>query len=512
MRLTIRLNEFESIFDQPLESIIIGRISPGKVAPDLDLSPDLTVSRPHARLFQENGTWWLEDLGSAHGTQLCGGEIRGLGPQRIRPGDTFQCGATLLRPHLDPVTKPIETVKLPPKPVTAIQDEAALRLGKVLPSLLREVNESELDEHLRQLVERTEELIPSVRRVALLLKAGEGDSLLLAAFHGLSGPVVSETLARQAISTGESLLYKGEEDFEQPTLPGASLARYAIASAILAPLISQGEAVGVLYADNGEPGATTDANPFTEEDLGLLEVLANHMASALVNRRLREALRRETTVKENLLRQFSPQFRDHLLNPGGVKISGERSEVTILASDIRGFSALTRNMEPTAIVELLNDYISKLTPIIWQYEGAIDKYIGDGILAVFGSPAKDPQQHEHALRAALEMQAEMARVNAARRKAGKITCEIGIGVHCGQVLHGFIGAVDQVNLTIIGDPVNRASRYCDGAAGGEVMMSPQVYQWVWKEVQTAPAQIHAKHGETFPAFRLLAFNDAKSGS
>jgi adenylate cyclase len=178
-------------------------------------------------------------------------------------------------------------------------------------------------------------------------------------------------------------------------------------------------------------------------------------------------------------------------------------------SDIRGFESLTRHMEPVAVIEMLNDYFSRLSPIIWAHNGSIDKYIGDAILAVFGSPNKDPKQHENALRAALEMQADMARSNEARAKKGKVTCEIGIGVHCGEALHGFMGVLDQFSLTVIGDAVNRAGRYCDGAKPGEIMLSPQVYQWVWKNVEAAPSQLITKHGEILPAYRLVGFGDPR---
>jgi adenylate cyclase len=160
-------------------------------------------------------------------------------------------------------------------------------------------------------------------------------------------------------------------------------------------------------------------------------------------------------------------------------------------------------MKPIDVVELLNDYFNRLTPIIMAHNGTIDKYIGDAILAVFGSPKADPDQHINALRAALDMQSEMRKSNRARSAKGKATCEIGIGVHCGEVLHGNIGAVDQVSYTVIGDAVNRATRYGDCAAGSEILLSPQVYQWVWKQVEVESTVIDTKHEGALPAFRLL---------
>lgn len=585
MRLAIRFRDWDSTFEDDALSLVIGRPKAGNSPPDVDLSPDRTVSRPHARLFWQGGDWYLEDLGSTHGTQLNGREIREEGAQRLKAGDSFQCGETMLRPEAQaqpdselaeippplvaaiarttPISVPSPPVAPNPRnesdsdspdedaeflsatrnkpkardannpqreaPAVAIvsnssvasdssiefclsavgesqfpplEDGAARQLGNLYDILLRCGSTLDLDDLLRDLIARLVSVIPAAKRGALLLHSRETDALLLAGFYGSSRPAVSETLARRAMQQKEAFLWRGlaEEDGEAA---GGSIARFAITSALIAPLIWRDEAMGVLCIDSPE------GTVFSQSELSVLMFVAHHIALALANRRLSEDLRRETNVTANLLRQFSPQYRDQLLHPAGLQLSGERGEVTILVSDIRGFESLTRHMEPIAVVEMLNDYFSRLSPIIWEHNGSIDKYIGDAILAVFGSPKKDDKQHENALKAALEMQAEMTRSNAARARKGKVTCEIGIGVHCGVALHGFMGVLDQLSLTVIGDAVNRASRYCDGAQGGEIIMSPQVYQWVWKDVQATSTSLTTKHGESIAAFRLLCFGDSR---
>ncbi|MGA8757549.1 MAG: adenylate/guanylate cyclase domain-containing protein [Stellaceae bacterium] len=103
---------------------------------------------------------------------------------------------------------------------------------------------------------------------------------------------------------------------------------------------------------------------------------------------------------------------------------------------------------------------------------AVDKITGDGILAVFGSPEPDAQRHEKAVRAALAMQAAMSEISEERRRRRQVTCTIGIKVHCGEVLHGFVGSKDRMELTIIGEAANWTDRYCSGAGGGEILLSP----------------------------------------
>ena len=180
-----------------------------------------------------------------------------------------------------------------------------------------------------------------------------------------------------------------------------------------------------------------------------------------------------------------------LRQEGRLRLGGQRSEVTILCSDVRSFTNLAKDMDPDDVVDMLNAYFARLIPVIFAHHGTVDKYVGDSILAVFGSPEPDTQHHEHAIQAAVGRQAVMREVNAERTARSLITCGIGIGVHCGQVVHGFIG-----------DAVNLAARYCDGAPPGEVLLSPEVHAHVWRVVQAEPTTIATKHGGDLQAYRI----------
>lgn len=196
-----------------------------------------------------------------------------------------------------------------------------------------------------------------------------------------------------------------------------------------------------------------------------------------------------------------------LKHRGNLRLGGERSEVTILNSDIRGFTKLTENMEPDDIVEMLNEYFAVMVPIIFAHQGTVDKFIGDAILAVFGSPEPDDKQHEHAVRAAMEMQTAVAKVNERRLARGVPCAKPGVGIHCGEVVHGFVGTSDRMEFTVIGDAVNKASRYCAGAAGGEVVISPEMHERVWRIVQIEPTTVETKHEGNFLAYRVKGVKD-----
>src|SRR5260370_36503609 len=197
-------------------------------------------------------------------------------------------------------------------------------------------------------------------------------------------------------------------------------------------------------------------------------------------------VRRSAALLNRLLTNFSPKIRDALLSRaahGRVRLGGERSEVVLLASDIRGFTLLTSGMDTDDVMDLLNDYMSALVEAIFKHDGTVDKITGDGVLAVFGSPEPDSLRHEKAVRAALAMQSAMTEVSDNRRRRGQRICTIGIGVHCGEVLHGFIGSNDRMELTIIGEAANWTARHCEGAAGGEIPIRPAFDPHLWRHIE-----------------------------
>jgi adenylate cyclase len=219
---------------------------------------------------------------------------------------------------------------------------------------------------------------------------------------------------------------------------------------------------------------------------------------------LREHLRKESNIKSHLLRQFSPKVADKLLaHKGGVRLGGRRNEVTILNSDIRGFTNLARDMEPDEVVEILNEYWRVVVPVIFAHNGTIDKFMGDALLAVFGSPEPDPNQQQNGVRAALEMQTAIANLNETRKAAKLACCDFGIGIHCGQAVHGFVGTNDRMEFTVIGDAVNRTQRYCAAAAAHEILISPEVQKRVGGLVETELTKIQTKHEGELAAYRVL---------
>jgi adenylate cyclase len=376
-------------------------------------------------------------------------------------------------------------------------ERSARRLALLYELPLHLGAEFNLSDLLDMVVRKTMESVQIADRVALMVRDRATGSLLLRAHQPPGSPGVSLTLAERTMRERQGFVWtrSGGEITASLSVSGSVAGMYA-------PLLWRGEAVGVICVDGCE-----DRSAFTEDDLRLLLAIGHHAAMAIANHQLQEDLRERSTTLERMLTNFSPRIRHKLLEKskhGRLSLGGEKSEVTVLFSDIRGFTAMSAAMAAEEVVEMLNDYFAVLVSALFRFDGTVDKFVGDSILAVFGSPEADLNQYQHAVHAAMEMQAQMAALNKSRSASGRPTCEIGIGVHCGTVLHGFIGSSDRMEFTVVGDPVNRAARYCAGARAGEVLISPDVHQHVWRDVDVEPRTITTKHEGDFPAFRLKA--------
>jgi adenylate cyclase len=179
-------------------------------------------------------------------------------------------------------------------------------------------------------------------------------------------------------------------------------------------------------------------------------------------------------------------------------VGGRSTEpVTVLFSDVRGFTKLSATLKSQRVAQMLNDRFHEFVPIIRHHNGSVDKYIGDAIMAVFGCPRRDDDQLANAVRAAWHMQVAWRTALLPRwtwlTEADKAQIGIGIGIHTGEVWHGFVGAEEYIDYTVVGEVVNAASRYCDGTQRGEIVISPEVYKPLFAQVEAHAMTVPTKH-------------------
>jgi adenylate cyclase len=157
-------------------------------------------------------------------------------------------------------------------------------------------------------------------------------------------------------------------------------------------------------------------------------------------------------------------------------LKGERRECAVMFTDIRGFTAFSENMPPEKLVKDLNEYFTLMVDEVLKYEGTLDKYIGDAIMAVWGAPVAFEDKEMRAVKAALDMQYVLGQYNKARIDRNVPPLTMGIGINSGIVVSGNLGSDKRTDYTVIGEEVNLASRLCSKAAPGQILISDSMYR------------------------------------
>ncbi|GAB4184607.1 MAG: hypothetical protein Fur006_22230 [Coleofasciculaceae cyanobacterium] len=284
-----------------------------------------------------------------------------------------------------------------------------------------------------------------------------------------------------------------------------SILGQAIHASMCAPLKPREEVIGVLYVDN-----LSLSNIYSEEDLEFLTALANHAAIAIENSRLYKKMEEEAVIRDKLERFFPPDVSKKLREEGYLEIV--ETEVTALFADISDFTKLSSTMEPRQVIEMLNEYFKIMVEeIVFPYEGTLEKYIGDALLAVWGAPYPKEDDTERAVRAAVEMQWAVCRLNEEWAQQRNLQIQIHIGINTGKVAAGNIGSEKLIQYAEIGDTTNVTSRICSLAKAGEILISQTTFDklrgWklpleklkpVWVKGKERPLQLYRLLWEEWP--------------
>ena len=157
-----------------------------------------------------------------------------------------------------------------------------------------------------------------------------------------------------------------------------------------------------------------------------------------------------------------------------MNLGGTESEITILFSDIRGFTSMSEKLSPTEIVKLLNKYFKSMIDVVFKYNGTLDKIVGDELMVLYGVPLKGEDDTDNAVKTAIKMFQALDKFNEKIVKEGYKPFKIGIGINKGKAVSGNIGSEQQMNYTVIGDTINLGARLCSHAKSGEILISSSV--------------------------------------
>ncbi len=201
----------------------------------------------------------------------------------------------------------------------------------------------------------------------------------------------------------------------------------------------------------------------------------NKVCGALV---VMEDISDEKRLKSTMYRYMTQELAEELLKLDDAKLGGDRKEVTILFSDIRGYTTLTENMQAEEVVRMLNEYFESMVEAVFKHKGTLDKYIGDAIMAVFGSPLPLAEHAIMAVQTSLEMRDRLRELNILRQSTNQCAIKIGIGINSDTVISGNIGSSKRMEFTAIGDGVNLGSRLesVSKQYGCDIIISDNTYK------------------------------------
>lgn len=369
------------------------------------------------------------------------------------------------------------------------------------------------------LLERTLELIfdiiPVSRGVVLLVDNMTG---LLATHSVKIRPgrgnedkeiLVSSTIVKRVFSTKSGLVTS--DTFEDPMLGrSCSIRAGQIRSVICLPLLAHGKCLGILHLDAHDSISAFSAS----KELTLIKVIASQTALAIENTLLLREVQLKAQMTQQLRRFLAPHIVDRMTGKNEmIRRGGREIQGTIVFADIRGFTNLSERSAPNEVVELLNDYFERLVKIVFKYDGTIDKYIGDALMATFGTlDAEDTSDAEfRAAAACLEFLSAIKELNLIRSRANppKQPIEIGVGVNTGPCVAGFIGAAQRLEYTCIGDTVNTSSRISGMAGGNQVLISETTFERIKGRVEAefvGSQQFKGKDKEV-NVYQLLSLNE-----
>jgi adenylate cyclase len=247
-----------------------------------------------------------------------------------------------------------------------------------------------------------------------------------------------------------------------------------IRSSMAVPLIYSGELLGVMVLDSQVAG-----NAFTEKDLQLTQALANQAAVAIQNSLFAAKLEKEALTRQRFQRLLSPAIAELVVSGDlAVEKGGQSRDTTVFFSDIRGFTPMSERRTARQVVDMLNEYFEQMVELVFKYEGTLDKFVGDEIMALFGSPVSHTDDAYRAVKVAVEQMTALEEWNLMRIAEGEEPIHIGIGINSGEVIAGYLGSSKALEYTVIGDVVNIASRLCSRAKAGEIIISRATYEQV----------------------------------
>jgi adenylate cyclase len=485
---------------------------------------DRIISKEHAQIQRAaDGRYLLRDLRSLNGTFMRGERVA---DHYLSDGDEFTMGSTRIvfvdKPKADDV---LQRVTIAPGlteshirgriqantgdfiPERQIADDKNLRRDyerlRIGHELARAVgSELDLDKLLPKILDKAFELVGADRGVILLMDdKGELLPRFVKTRSGKSDPniVLSKTVMAE-VTTNRAAVLSSDATMDARFSGAHSIIMQGIRSTMTLPLLHAGDLLGIMHLDS-----LFTSNAFTEKDLQICTGMAAQAAISIQNARLATRIEKEAQTRAQISRLIPPSVVEQVLK-GELTIEkgGRQTEVTMLFSDIRGFTTMSDGRPPQEIVNTLNEYFEVMVDILFKYSGTLDKFVGDEIIGLFGAPIAIDDAPFKAVACALAMLQALEEFNRTRAAENQAAIRIGVGINTGNVITGSIGSTRALQYTAIGDAMNVASRLVNVAGSGEIIISENTFRHVAGRVEATalpPVKVKGK-AEELKVFRI----------
>src|SRR5579859_870107 len=286
---------------------------------------------------------------------------------------------------------------------------------------------------------------------------------------GTDAPIqVSSTILNHVIKERAGVLtHDASMDFASSK--GKSMILNRISSAMVVPLLheSEKEVLGVLWLDS------ESLAQFMPKDLEVITSVAGQAAMFIENTILAKKVEQEIVLRDRFARLVAPNVAEQMMNgklevkKGGLLVQ----ELSVFNSDIRGFTAMSEGTGAELIVEMLNEYFEPMVETLFKYEGTLDKFMGDGIMAFWGAPLAHRDDAIRCVQCTLDQMQVLGRFNRQRIGENKPPLAVGVGIHTGPGVVGYVGSSKALSYTVIGDTANTSARLCSTALAGQIVVS-----------------------------------------
>jgi adenylate cyclase len=479
---------------------------------------DRIISKEHAHIQRSgDGRFLLRDLRSLNGTFVRGERV---GEHYLADGDEIMMGSTrILFVDRPSAAEPLHRVTIAPglteshirqriqaqtgdfMPERTLTDEKVLRRDyerlRIGHELARAVgSELDLEKLLPKILDKAFELV-GADRGAVLLSDDKGELVprYVKTRDGKTDTniVLSRTVMAEVVNNRAAVL-SSDATMDSRFSGAHSIIMQGIRSTMTLPLLHGGDLLGLMHLDS-----LFTSNAFTEKDLQVCTGMAAQAAIAIQNARLASRIEKEAQTRAQISRLIPPSVVDQVLK-GELLIEkgGRLNEITMLFSDIRGFTTMSDGRPPEEVVNTLNEYFEVMVDVLFQSQGTLDKFVGDEIIGLFGAPIAIDDAPFKAVACGIAMFQALEEFNRTRGAENQPPLRIGIGVNTGNVITGSIGSTRALQYTAIGDAMNVASRLVNVASSGEIIVSEDTYKHIAgrvEAVQLPPVKVKGKADE-----------------